>query len=40
MEHYRTEYIQGASEAWLKTGKSDLKTILSCISGSDRAALP
>ena len=26
LEHYRTEYLQGASEAWLKTGKSDLKT--------------
>ena len=25
LEHYRTEYLQGASEAWLKTGKSDLK---------------
>ena len=26
LEHYRTEYLQGASEMWLKTGKSDLKT--------------
>ena len=26
LEHYRTEYLQGTSEAWLKTGKSDLKT--------------
>ena len=26
LEHYRTEYLQGASEAWLKIGKSDLKT--------------
>ena len=26
LEHYRTEYLQGASEARLKTGKSDLKT--------------
>ena len=26
LEHYRTEYLQGASEAWLKTGKSNLKT--------------
>ena len=26
MEHYRTEYLQSASEAWLKTGKGDLKT--------------
>ena len=26
LEHYHTEYLQGASEAWLKTGKSDLKT--------------
>ena len=23
-EHCRTDYLQGASEAWLKTGKSDL----------------
>ena len=26
LEHYHTEYLQGASEAWLKTGKSDIKT--------------
>ena len=35
MEHSgHTEYLQGASEAWLKTDKSDFKTnktFLSCI---------
>ena len=36
------EYLQGTTEAWLKTGQSNLKQVKhsSVLSSSDRAALP